>query len=88
MILLGILLISIIGVSMTSCTSNQQTKLFGGTQTIELGEGRKLIEVTWKGEDMWVLSRPRRTNEPIETYTFQEKSNFGVMEGKVIINEN
>ena len=70
-----------------SCTENQRAKKYGGTATVKLPEGTKLIEATWKGEDLWYLYRPRRAGETIEIYTFKEESNFGVMEGKVIFKE-
>lgn len=44
--------------------------------------------VTWKGDDIWMLFRPARKDEKAETYTFQEKSLLGVLQGKVIIKEN
>ncbi len=75
------------GFLLFSCTENQRAKKYGGTATVKLPEGTKLIEATWKGDDLWYLYRPRREGELIETYTFKEESNFGVMEGKVIFKE-
>ena len=81
---LGLLLMSTL---LLSCTENQRAKSFGGKATIKLTKGQKLVEATWKGEDLWYLTRERRVNEPIETYIFQENSSFGLLEGKVIFKE-
>ena len=43
---------------MVSCTDQQRAKSFGGTSTVELPSGEKLVNVTWKGEaDLWYLTR-------------------------------
>ena len=84
---LGLLVVLIMSVSFISCTQNSRAKTFGGTATIDLPTGTKLIEATWKSEDLWYLTRKRRDGEPIETYEFKEDSSFGVMEGTVIFRE-
>ena len=73
---------------MYGCTENEKARVFGGTETITLNKGERLVNVTWKGKegsDLWILTK-KDTTQPI-TYSFKEKSNFGVMEGEVIINE-
>lgn len=74
-------LILILGLG--SCTENQKAKAFGGTMKIVLPEGKKLVEATWKNEDLWYLTRDMREGEVPETYQFQENSSFGVWEGTV-----
>ena len=74
-------------VLLTSCTDNQRAKAWGGTATVDLPIGTKLIEVTWKEDNMWYLTRPMRENETPETYNFVEESSWGVVEGNVVINE-
>jgi hypothetical protein len=70
-----------------SCTQNSRARNFGGTANIELPKGEKLVTVTWKGEEIWYLTRPMSDNDVAETYTFNESSSWGIMEGKVIISE-
>lgn len=73
---------------LASCTPNSRARNWGGTETINLESGTRLVNVTWKGQDgtdMWLLTK-QDTTVPT-TYTFQERSNWGVMEGKVIIIE-
>ncbi len=81
-----LVLVLLIGLTF-SCTQNQRAKKYGGTATIELPKETKLIEATWKNDDLWFLYRKRRVDEPIETYVFKEESSFGVIEGKVIFKE-
>jgi hypothetical protein len=77
---------------MYGCTENQMARNFGGTEDINLPTGRRLVNVTWKssggngtGADLWILTK-EDTTKPT-TYYFEEKSDMGVMEGKVIIKE-
>ncbi|WP_440880644.1 hypothetical protein [Tenacibaculum sp. C7A-26P2] len=73
--------------TLTSCTEKQRSRSFGGQFEVKLPKGQKLIEATWKGKDLWYLTRQRREGEPIERYLFKEESSFGVMEGSVIFKE-
>jgi hypothetical protein len=60
-----------------SCTKEKRAKAFGGSFDYELPENQKLITVTWKEDDLWVLYRPMKEGEVAETYTF--KQNKGSM---------
>lgn len=71
---------------LTGCQS--ATKSIGGEMTLELEPGHKLETITWKGDSLWYLTRPTRENEQPETHTFQQSSNFGVLEGTVIVVES
>ncbi len=82
-----ILLISLIGVSMVSCTDNDRTKLYGGNMKLELPENTKLVNVTWKEGNLWYLTKNMDSSDVAETYTFQEESSFGIAEGSVTIIE-
>ena len=66
---------------LVSCTENSRVKNFGGEGTINLPQGRKLVNVTWKETEIWYLTRPMDTSDVAQTYTFQEESSWGVMEG-------
>lgn len=70
------------------CTQQMKVKNFGGQMTIDLPKGEKLVEVTWKDDDIWYLTRPMRDDELSEAYKFQESSSFGTMQGTVLINES
>ena len=80
--LVGLMII----LSLTAC--NATTKALGGTMTVELESGKKLINCTWKDDEFWYLVRDIREDEKPEIYEFIEKSNSGIFEGKVIIKES
>jgi len=82
-----IVLMALVIIVLTGCTENTRVRKWGGTATTDLPKGQKLVTVTWKESNLWVLTRPMQTNEVAETFTFQEKSTFGMMEGKVIFQE-
>ena len=81
-----ILIIGIISLMIYGCNENQNAKSFGGTQTITLEKGSRLVNITWKEKaDLWILTK-KDTTAPT-TYTFEERSSAGVFNGKVIIQE-
>jgi len=71
---------------LTSCDQSI-TKTLGGTTKIELESGERLVEVTWKGDDIWYLVEPMDSNYVPKTKTFKESSRVGILEGKVIFYE-
>jgi len=70
------------------CDGNTMAKNFGGTMKVDLEKNQKLVNVTWKGDSLWVLTRDARSGEMPETYTFKEKDSLGLLEGKVILTEH
>ena len=72
--------------SITGCQS--ATKSLGGSMTIELEPNTKLELITWKDDSLWYLTRPMTEDDIAETYTYQQKSEFGVFEGTVTIVES
>ena len=71
---------------LTSC-DQPITRTMGGTTKIELEPGEKLVEATWKGDDIWYLVEPMDSDYVPKTKTFKESSRIGVLEGKVIFYE-
>lgn len=72
-IISALCIITLIILGATSCTDNQRAKSFGGTSTINLPAGEKLVTVTWKGEaDIWYLTRPMKSTDSAETYYFHQ----------------
>lgn len=81
-----IILIALIAIiSFTSCTEQTRAKHLGGTATVDLPAGERLVNINWKETELWILTKQDTT--PPTTYTFQENSNFGILEGKIVINE-
>jgi len=76
------------GLMIASVGCQQAAKRFGGSITVDLPKGEKLVNVTWKDSSLWYLTRPMTKNDKVETYKFKEDSNFGILEGTVTIKEH
>ena len=76
--------------TLSLCSCEQQiTRQYGGTTTINLEKGEKLIEVTWKGGgDLWYLVEDMDSDYIPKVKVFKESSTYGVLEGKVVFIEN
>ena len=82
---MGIVLATI---AITGCTDQQRAKGWGGTATVDLPAGKKLVTATWKENALWYLTRPMRPDETPETFELQESSSMGLVEGTVIFKEH
>ena len=85
-ILISLSILTTSAMLLTGCQSIARS--FGGTHTIKLPKNEKLELITWKDDELWYLTRPMREGEKAETWTYQESTDFGVVEGKVIIKES
>jgi hypothetical protein len=72
-------------VTLFSCTANERARNLGGTEHITLDKGDRLVNVTWKQDDLWILTKQDNTKP--STYSFKEKSSYGIMEGEIVITE-
>ena len=81
-------LLAVCFLTLCGCTDNIRAKHYGGHSKENLPAGFKLVNVTWKKDNMWVLMRPAKEYESPETYQFKEFSNFGVFQGAVTIVES
>ena len=71
----------------TGCTENQMARRYGGTMTIKLEPGQRLMEATWRGNNLFYLTEPMDSDYEPKTKTFHEDYNFGVIESTVIFVE-
>jgi hypothetical protein len=69
------------------CTENSRVRHYGGEQTIMLPCNQKLVNVTWKLDNMWILTKQMFEDDEVEEYTFTEKASWGLWEGKITIKE-
>jgi hypothetical protein len=76
-----LIFIAIAALSLASCTDNQRAKHWGGTEEIQLKPNEVVLNVTWKESEMWICTKDTVTG----VVYFREKSNWGVMEGTVIL---
>jgi hypothetical protein len=56
-------------------------KRYGGVMTIQVPEGQRHINATWKDDNLWIENYDPKTN----TCIFSEYSKGNVLEGKVVI---
>ena len=76
-----LIMVAITLLALVSCTDNQRARSFGGTETIKIEPQEKFINITWKQDNLWVIVQDTITG----SIYAREKSSFGVMQGKVII---
>jgi hypothetical protein len=76
-----LMMILVAMVVMSSCTENVRARHFGGTETLALKPNEKVLNVTWKDNEMWVCTQDTITR----VVYFREKSSWGVVEGTVIL---
>lgn len=71
-----------------SCTPNQRVRQYGGEMTINLPKGQKLMMATWKKANLFYLTEPMESDYVPKNKVFQESSNWGVLESKIIFVES
>lgn len=84
--IIAIVLAIVMVVALSGC--QYATKHWGGSMTVNLEPNVKLVNVTWKDDSLWFLTKPMTENDVAETYYFEEDSEFGVFEGSVTIVEH
>ena len=82
------LLIAFAAIIMVGCTDKTMTRNFGSSYEVRLEKGQRLVEITWKGEDLWILTEPMNADYQPQTKTFYEDSSWGLYEGKITIIES
>jgi len=78
----------VIAVSSVSSCENYATRSLGGSTTINLPAGERLVEATWKNSNLWYLTEPMDSDYVPKTKTFREDSNMGLLEGTVTFVES
>lgn len=79
--LIGLLIGTIIG-----CTNQGGTRAFAGKVKIELEAGRRLVNIAWRNNNLWILTEVAPEQVPVE-YEFKEYPALDVIAGMVIIKE-
>jgi hypothetical protein len=75
-------------ITLGACTGNQRAKNFGGTAKLEIPCGQKVINITWKGENLWYSTIPMGEDYKPKTHKFKEQSSFGLVEGSYLLIES
>ena len=82
------LAIILLASAMVGCTSNNMARTYGGSESIDVPQGYKVVNATWKDNDIWMFLEPMEEDYEPQTKLFVEKSSFGVLEGEVIFIEH
>jgi hypothetical protein len=83
-----VMIIAIMAIVFSSCTEQGRARSWGGSMTINVDRGYKLVEVTWKDDNnLWYLIEPMEDGYVPKTKIFKESSGFGVMEGVITFHE-
>lgn len=82
------LIVLFIGFGLSSCTENQRARTFGGTATIQVEPGKKVMMATWKDEDLFYMVEDMEPDYKPHDKTLIESSSFGVIESKVVFKES
>lgn len=70
-------------VFLASC-ENTVARNFGGKVTINVPNGEKVVEATWKDDDnIWYLTEPMDSTYNPTVKHFRESSKMGVLEGEI-----
>lgn len=70
------------------CSEQSLTRSWGGEMEVSLEPNEKLVEVTWKDDNLWILTKEMTKDDIEENYKFFEKDALGMLEGTVYIKEN
>jgi hypothetical protein len=81
-------LFGLVFASSVGCTENVRTKSFGATQTIRVPCGQRVFNMTWKELNFWYATRPLAPDEEPQTSTFTEKSDLGLVQGRIVLVES
>lgn len=76
-----LILLSLVVIALMSCTDNQRARNWGGTETFKLEPNEEFVNITWKQDNLWIIVKDKNTGK----FYAREKSSFGVMQGKVVI---
>lgn len=75
-------------IAINSCTENERVKSFGGQGNLEIPMNEKFVNVTWKENEIWVITKRRSSvDTEYNTYYFREHSSYGIVEGTYKITE-
>lgn len=74
-----LLCLSLLSLTLISCTDNSRARSWGGKEVIELPSNHRFINSTWKETNLWVITQDTISGK----FYMNEKSSFGVLEGSI-----
>lgn len=83
----GAVVVVILFSCLRGCSGQSVAKNWGGDMEVTLEPNQKLMEVTWKDDSLWFLTKQMSDDDIAESYAFYEKDPLGMLEGCVNIKE-
>lgn len=87
-----VFLVVVFGIGYYIFNAQFMTKRLGGTTTIDIPAGKKLVPYTvqWepKESNLWYLTEDAEPGYKAKSYEFRESSNLGALEGKIVFVEH
>jgi hypothetical protein len=77
--IIGLILILALGYTIFSIKRNSLARYWGGSIIINVPQNHKVLNASWKGTSIWVLSQDTITGKTV----FWESSSWGIAEGTV-----
>lgn len=77
------IIMSIMMLTLTSCTENSRARNFGGTVTIHVAKGYKCTMATWKNTNLFYFIEPMDSGYIPKTKWLIEDAQFGILNGKI-----
>ena len=70
-----------------SCSEQGITRSWGGEMDLYIEPNQKLQLVTWKDDNLWILTKDMTEDDIAENYSYYEKDPMGMFEGTIHIHE-
>lgn len=75
-------------ITLSSCTENERSRIYGGTMEIKVEPGKKVTMATWKENDLFYMVEDMETEYTPHNKELIEASNFGIIQSKVVFKES
>lgn len=85
---LKILLILIVAILFVSCTEQVRTRTFGGSTTINVEQGKRVMMATWKENDLFYMVEDMPDDYIPHNKYLIESSSWGILESTIIFKES
>lgn len=86
--ILTIIILMICICTMSSCTEQGRTRVLGGTSTIDVEPGYRVMMATWKESDLFYMVEEMPDDYVPHDKILVESSSWGVLESTIIFKES
>lgn len=83
----SVVAVACLSLPLVGCNDNLSARQFGGSKTIIVERGYKVVNATWKDNDVWYFVEPYGDGYEPKTKRLIQASQYGVCEGTVVFVE-